>query len=354
MASLIVAYILWIIGGPFGLYHAYLGDDFKALLYMSTFGGFLLGWLRDLWCIPSYVRIVNGEEKPVDETKESKRKRKSFFLLSGLWGVSFLFGRIGTLAFAPDWATPLWWEMIVRATACSLGIYLVAHSSFHRTMTKPGWHLFGLALATQLIMYLIPKLDQYAWASLIPSANTATALATAIYAYKNRLYVTGPKSADYVAPRMLGLQSRGLRFVLIAVCAFALLSSLPLAFFWNASVDVDGEKVPLGKHFSEFYQESSAEDWKEVFRTWILSLREFEQFTVRGVDKLEAYETLGLKEGASMHEVKRRFRSLAKELHPDKHDASKRKMYEEKFAKVQQAYHVLIEIFGREDEKDEL
>ncbi len=39
MASLCVAYFLWITGGFFGLHHLYLGRDFHAFLWWCLPGG---------------------------------------------------------------------------------------------------------------------------------------------------------------------------------------------------------------------------------------------------------------------------------------------------------------------------
>ena len=45
MKSILVAYLLWLLGGPLGLYKFYLGRPFMGLLYIFTCGGFFLGWI---------------------------------------------------------------------------------------------------------------------------------------------------------------------------------------------------------------------------------------------------------------------------------------------------------------------
>ncbi|MGH0149615.1 UNVERIFIED_CONTAM: hypothetical protein FKN15_061569 [Acipenser sinensis] len=54
-----VTYWLWAVGGPVGLHHVYLGRDSQALLWMLTFGGFGLGWLREFYRLPAYVESAN-------------------------------------------------------------------------------------------------------------------------------------------------------------------------------------------------------------------------------------------------------------------------------------------------------
>lgn len=55
-----------------------------------------------------------------------------------------------------------------------------------------------------------------------------------------------------------------------------------------------------------------------------------------------------------MSEVRRRFRQLAMELHPDRHPDEDRRPYEAQFAEVQEAYHLLVERYGRSLDDREL
>lgn len=92
--SLTMAYVLWLIGGWFGWHLIYLQQDEQAALcqYHSqqlsfcasgfthctfvfflvlvpdagSLGGFLLGWLRDLWRLPSYVAYANATVECVE------------------------------------------------------------------------------------------------------------------------------------------------------------------------------------------------------------------------------------------------------------------------------------------------
>ena len=58
--SVFWAYLLWLIGGVFGLHHFYLGRDLQAFVWWSTLGGFCgMGWLYDLFHIPRYVDEAN-------------------------------------------------------------------------------------------------------------------------------------------------------------------------------------------------------------------------------------------------------------------------------------------------------
>jgi molecular chaperone DnaJ len=53
------------------------------------------------------------------------------------------------------------------------------------------------------------------------------------------------------------------------------------------------------------------------------------------------YEVLGVSRGASEQEIKKAYRKLALQYHPDRAPADKKKEYEEKFKEISQAYRVL-------------
>jgi TM2 domain-containing membrane protein YozV len=54
-----VAYLLWLLFGPFGAYRFYLGQRGWGVFYILTFGVFLTGWVIDLFMIPAYVNAYN-------------------------------------------------------------------------------------------------------------------------------------------------------------------------------------------------------------------------------------------------------------------------------------------------------
>lgn len=68
------AYVLWLFGGPVGAHHVYLGRDDQAFVYLTTFGGFLgVGWLRDVYRIPSYVADANEDPRFIEDFKQKLR-----------------------------------------------------------------------------------------------------------------------------------------------------------------------------------------------------------------------------------------------------------------------------------------
>ncbi|MDN4475832.1 NINE protein [Demequina sp. SYSU T00192] len=55
-----ITYILWFFLGLFGIHHFYMGKIGRGILWLLTGGLFFIGWIVDLFTIPSQVRTVNA------------------------------------------------------------------------------------------------------------------------------------------------------------------------------------------------------------------------------------------------------------------------------------------------------
>jgi TM2 domain-containing membrane protein YozV len=56
-----VAYLLWFFLGLIGVHKFYVGKIGMGILYIFTGGIFLIGWIIDLFTLPSQVRRFNEE-----------------------------------------------------------------------------------------------------------------------------------------------------------------------------------------------------------------------------------------------------------------------------------------------------
>ena len=56
-----VAYLLWFLLGLVGVHKFYLGKIGMGILYLFTGGIFLIGWIIDVFTLPSQVRAYNDE-----------------------------------------------------------------------------------------------------------------------------------------------------------------------------------------------------------------------------------------------------------------------------------------------------
>ena len=107
MANLVIAYVLWLIGGWWGLHHFYLRRDKHAFIWWSTCGGcFGLGWIRDLWRLPEYVIAANKNPGYLKHLNEKARRYPSptfsVVRFAGELIVGFLFGLLVRLAFPEE------------------------------------------------------------------------------------------------------------------------------------------------------------------------------------------------------------------------------------------------------------
>uniref|UniRef100_UPI00193A3DF3 dnaJ homolog subfamily B member 6-A-like n=1 Tax=Styela clava TaxID=7725 RepID=UPI00193A3DF3 len=64
------------------------------------------------------------------------------------------------------------------------------------------------------------------------------------------------------------------------------------------------------------------------------------------------YRTLGVSENASMDEIKKAYKNLAKKWHPDK-NPNEKDLSEKKFKEISEAYHVLCDGTKRYDYDEE-
>jgi len=100
MKSILVAYLLWLLGGPFfGLHKFYLRRPFMGLFYVCTLSGFLLGWISDFFTLPRQVQLANFLLQHQQERTSSALRRELEYLKHTLYTL---------LASAPNTATPPW------------------------------------------------------------------------------------------------------------------------------------------------------------------------------------------------------------------------------------------------------
>ena len=127
--------------------------------------------------------------------------------------------------------------------------------------------------------------------------------------------------------------------------------------YFNASVETeDGETVKVREAVNNFLNSPAWQEMKQsLWEVW----REYQQEGWEGARKTllvladvegeeHALMVLGLKKGATLKEIKERYRQLAKQWHPDHHQGEKEKAHaQQKFIMINQAYEVLTKIYGR-------
>lgn len=332
-----IAYACWLFSGfgVLGGHQFYLGDDRKAFLYLTSLGGFGLAALRDLWMIPTYCR----------DDKETNPKRKSFFLLFGAFCFAYLYAKLFAACYNGFAAAHLvgdyWYvPLALRSLGAALGSHVVLLSGNRISRASFGG-LFAVATLVQLAVHFKHLLLPAAYVEYVPSALTTAALSAAAWGYKFRV----------VGGRWRGTQSRLVwRLTRLAMAVTLIMLVASFALLYNAEITVEntngeGTTKRIDRLRDVNFDELSFSDFQAYVLYAFLDMDEIRRFTLDGPDESDAFEELGLEEGATMREVKTRFRKLAIELHPDK--ATNKQEAEEKFTKVQAAYALLIKKYGR-------
>ncbi|XP_051175460.1 dnaJ homolog subfamily C member 22 [Leptopilina boulardi] len=343
------AYFWWLFGGVFGAHHLYLDRDDHALIYLFTLGGYFgAGWLRDLFKIPTYVACANNDRTYLDwftfQVRTNKRPPFSTVRFLGSSCVSYLFGQLLYSSIPEEEFNGINFRhlIILVPGAIALGTWFVGN------VGKEKGSLW-IPLVASYICY--PTLyyigDESTWMGLMILASF---LSFDSFAKEWRLR---PK------------KKRSLRVrIAILTAAILIYSSLWASYFYfNATiVDNDGEEIKLSdavKHFltSPIWMDLKASleaTWQEAKNQgfWATWRQIIELSDPRG--EINAYKILGLSQTASQSEVTSRWRALSRENHPDKIKGSdeERRIAQEKFMEIQQAYEILSSAKNRRQRRN--
>ncbi|XP_008279459.1 dnaJ homolog subfamily C member 22 [Stegastes partitus] len=326
--SVIVAYVLWAVGGPLGLHHLYLGRDSHALLWMLTLGGFGIGWVREVTRIPAYVGEANQ-----DADKDRKRHPASIpppagpVRFVGQVCVGIYFGTVALIGLN----SLSFFYLIVLPLCVGAGVHLVSTvgqqtSDLQKTLTA--------CLITSPIFY---------GSNLSPLPISLAASFTAAQNRKFKPPQTSGK-AQKLGPRLYRLGLAWLAFSApLGYCIFhnttatlyylsdCIAALLDIFWFlpWLRSVL---EYILLMPYRilcvltgGGYYEEA----WKKVLEVLLKEYTEREK---------EALQVLSLKSEASLEEITRSYRELAKTWHPDQNPS---KDAEAMFVKIHEAYEIL-------------
>ena len=179
MASVCVAYFLWLVGGWQGLHHFYLKRDKQALVWWCLPGGYFgLGWVRDLWRIPEYVREANLESGWLIRQQEKERVSSTPPWKMARWGGMLVVGNM--FGMLPAMAVPNKEELgldlgllgvVLTPLGCALGIWLVGNiGRWQGSLARP---LLGCYLTLPAYLY---GMNVVSWTTIIGNCNTVHSL----------------------------------------------------------------------------------------------------------------------------------------------------------------------------------
>lgn len=344
--STLLTYLLWLVGGVFGLHHFYLGRDSQAFLWWSTLGGYVgCGWLRDLFYIPTYVADANGErafiEKLVAAVRTHDKPPFSTTRFCGMVIVGYLWASVLMLAVPEDEVAGINWRFLLflGPLACALGVWTVGNIGHEEGSI--WWPLIAAYLTSPLYFYFhiyIPYLDD-------STAFTLMVFCSAwAFDSKAKQWRRTPKKKKSLARRVATL----------TVCALIYTSLWTSYLYFNAKlVDAEGEEIPVHKAVHHFLTSPWWLDLKQSLHdTWTFAQAHGWSETWKQIVELSdphgeqnAYKVLGVSAISTQSEIKAKYRALSLEWHPDKaKDPESKRIAQEKFVEIQQAYEILSTI----------
>uniref|UniRef100_A0A8C5M231 DnaJ homolog subfamily C member 22 n=1 Tax=Leptobrachium leishanense TaxID=445787 RepID=A0A8C5M231_9ANUR len=331
--SLLFAYGLWVVGGPLGLHHIYLGRDSHALVWMLTLGCFGMGWAWDFWKIPSLVSQSNRPDNRISEVKEGPPPASAIrFVGQVVMGIYFgLVAAIGLSSLTSFY-------MIALPLAVGLGVHLVACMGEQTSNLKN----------TLLAAFLTSPLFYGRTISMIPITLTAS-----ITAQQHRRYRTEKKKQENLSLRLYRI---GLAYLAFTgpLAYSALINTSRTVSYIAGSIGAMLDWLSIFPSVSGFmervlllpyrawslviggggFQDQYFKEWEKIYEFVATFQNEKEQL---------ACKVLGVDSQTALDDINRNYRDLVKIWHPD-HNRHRLKEAEQHFIEIQAAYETLTHL----------
>ncbi|XP_064484572.1 dnaJ homolog subfamily C member 22-like [Ornithodoros turicata] len=332
--SVLVTYLLWLTGGWFGLHHLYLGRERHAFVWWMTLGGYFgLGWLRDLWRIPSYVKYANCEAEFMQQLKETIRLHRKppsttvrsvgQVIVADALGYVVLYAL--PLEYIPENILPVVAFPVPLAVA--IGVHLVGNIGEHQGVFK--WPLIGAYLTYPL----------YFW------STHSVFMTSLVSIYFFRTY----SHAWRLQPAVRRHPCRRVSTFAACCLLYALLWTSWLYF--NCSLtDNDDTQVKCRDSLRHFFGSPMWQDFKTVVSGLYNQVKhrgfgEVWKLFMEALDpqgEANALKVLNVPATASEETLRMAYRKLSRQWHPDRvKDPVKKQEAQEKFIEIQKAYETL-------------
>lgn len=338
--SLLIAYILWLFGGVFGVHHVYLHRDAHAFVWWCTLGGYFgLGWACEIFKIPEYVRDANEDSRFIqtfiDKLRKYSKPEFSTVRFLGQIMVSYLFGQMWMIAVPEDEFIGLSWRFLLWLTPffSALGVWIVGNIGREKGTL---WHCLIAAYLVYPIRYYV--YDETYWFTGMVFVSALT------FDHFSKQWRREP-------PKRHGPVRRT---IVLSTCVVLYLAVWSSYFFFNGKItDSEGDEVPVHEAIRNFIKSPWWTDLKQTFvETWQFAQHngwyETWKQIVDSIDadgEQNAYKVLDVSPTATQSEITSIWRKLSRENHPDKvKDEKLRRVAQEKFMEIQKAYETISKI----------
>lgn len=304
-----------------------------------------VGWTRDFWRLSTYVKDANDDPEFLEYLSIKFRRLKGPRILSNWHRIvaQVLFGifyRSLVFAAIPWESSVMWCAPFIIPLGTAFGTYMV--SSVGRQKSSFAWSVAGAYLGELFFGDTRLLLEE-------GSSVFIAAVSTAFSTYK------------WEFRRVKEYHSFKKRVALV-VLVYTVFAGLCCSFiYFNAELETeDGETIKVRDAIDNFLNSPAWQQIKTAF--WVLLADIFESWRTGGYEKAwtrfktmadiegeeSAYAELGLEPGASFIEIRKRYKELAKEWHPDLHQGEDMKLKaQERFIHYNNAYKILEKIHKR-------
>ncbi|XP_063681282.1 dnaJ homolog subfamily C member 22-like [Bolinopsis microptera] len=334
--SVFKAYLWLIFGGFVGAHHIYLNNDYQAVLLIASVGGcYGLGLIMDFFYIPRYVEQANNHPYFKDLVELEKKHFKKPRLHVGMIIIQLVIGAYSrTLATKSiPYNEYTVFRNFILPLASTIGVWLVgkvfhAKSSFKAT-------LLGSYLSFFVLQYILHIPITY-----FPFDTTLGAVVC--YA-RYQSYNTSPSPGKILKHKKK-----------IFLATLVVMVSLQGCYYYNnATISIQGIDLPLKDVLIEFFNSSAwiearialGQFYEEVWVIGVMpALNRLQLFNTDSLSEEAAYVIIGVEENITNAALKKRFRALTLEYHPDKQSPDKREMANKHFMELKAAYEVIIKM----------
>uniref|UniRef100_T1IIK8 DnaJ homolog subfamily C member 22 n=1 Tax=Strigamia maritima TaxID=126957 RepID=T1IIK8_STRMM len=342
-----IAYLLWFLFGWWGLHHMYLRRDRQAILWFTLFGGYFgLGWFRDIWCIPSYVKDANDDPDFLNQLNKKREKHPekppfSYFHLICEMVVGNTFSWLFAAAVPQEkiYGQDISWLVhVVAPFALALGVHTVGNIG----RQKGG-----------LVVPLLSAYGSYIFAIIINVPPPWTMALSCASTFENRSKRWRLKT-EY--------KKKSTRFFILSGCFLIYIALLSSYLYFNAEMtDNSGDRVKVRDAIENFLESPI---WKEfVFELGQLynfvKAHGFYKVWEELINRMDlqgennALKVLGVPSSATQEQITLAYRKLSRKWHPDKHKNPADKLIaQEKFMQIQQSYERLSDLKSRRQQKN--
>ncbi|XP_046377640.2 dnaJ homolog subfamily C member 22-like [Haliotis rufescens] len=390
MANLVVAYILWLFGGVFGLHHFYLKRDRHAFVWWATLGGICgLGWIRDVWRLPEYVQECNRDA--VWKKQYGRRRREHN---TPPWNIIRGAGEIvmGTICYGlvaailPEIHTYFerdtqFLVVALPQVGAAIGIHLVANIGCQKASL--GWIIMGSCIPSPVIssipsVFLVTILVQWKGVSWRTKPDPKRGFSRRIktLTFYGTLYLVlwgyvvykdvpiSKINGEKISPRVIILKFLTLTRDFVK-SVFNYFRTFGWKRQWRKMKRKYNRVINVFKDLGKWlYNVVRAADWtskwKDIVKMFVFVLNLFKDF-VKGIFNLfedhgskrersktfwrgaqHPFKVLGLDPGATQKEITHAYRKMSRQWHPDKQkDPQKKEEAHEMFIEIQNAYEKL-------------